>query len=333
MTNRARFLDTLNFRLPTDHLPLLEWASWWDKTIHRWQGEGLPATLDWDEIREHLGLDFQRQFWISPRGDGFPPMPHGMGPVTDAASYETLRPYLFPEDAVARIRDRLLTLKGMQERGEAVVWLTLEGFFWFPRTLFGIENHLYAFYDEPELMHRMNRDLAAFHLRVLEEVRAVLSPDFMTFAEDMSYNNGPMLSKEQFDTFLLPYYRQVVPAVEAMGTLPMVDTDGRVDPMIPWLKDAGIRGVLPLEAQSGVDVAVIRANHPDFRLIGGFDKTVMHLGEAAMRAEFERLLPVMRTGGFIPSVDHQTPPAVSLEDYRLYVRLLGEYCRKACGPD
>ena len=28
-----------------------------------------------------------------------------------------------------------------------------------------------------------------------------------------------------------------------------------------------------------------------------------------------RLLPVIRTGGFIPSVDHQTPPAVSLEDY------------------
>jgi hypothetical protein len=44
----------------------------------------------------------------------------------------------------------------------------------------------------------------------------------------------------------------------------------------------------------------------------------------------EFLLPVMRTGRFIPSVDHQTPPAVSLEDYRLYVRLLREYCGKAC---
>jgi len=52
---------------------------------------------------------------------------------------------------------------------------------------------------------------------------------------------------------------------------------------------------------------------------------VMHLGEAAMRAEFERLLPLMRTGGFLPSVDHQTPPAVSISDYRLYLRLLNEY--------
>ena len=44
-----------------------------------------------------------------------------------------------------------------------------------------------------------------------------------------------------------------------------------------------------------------------------------------MRAEFERLLPMMRAGGFIPSVDHQTPPGVSLDQYRSYLRLLDEY--------
>jgi len=52
-------------------------------------------------------------------------------------------------------------------------------------------------------------------------------------------------------------------------------------------------------------------------------------GEAAMRAEFERLAPLMRRGGFIPSVDHQTPPEVSLEQYRIYLRLLEEYTAAA----
>ena len=42
-----------------------------------------------------------------------------------------------------------------------------------------------------------------------------------------------------------------------------------------------------------------------------------------------RLLPVMRQGGFIAGMDHQTPPEVSLQDYRLYVRLLREYCEEA----
>ena len=47
-----------------------------------------------------------------------------------------------------------------------------------------------------------------------------------------------------------------------------------------------------------------------------------------MRAEFERLVPLMKTGGFIPSVDHQTPPGVSLEHYRTYLRLLDEYATR-----
>jgi hypothetical protein len=40
------------------------------------------------------------------------------------------------------------------------------------------------------------------------------------------------------------------------------------------------------------------------------------------------LLPVMRSGGYVNSVDHQTPPGVSLADYRTYVRLLREYGEK-----
>jgi len=48
-----------------------------------------------------------------------------------------------------------------------------------------------------------------------------------------------------------------------------------------------------------------------------------------MREEFQRLLPISRQGGFIPSCDHQTPPAVSLADYRLYVELLHEHAREA----
>ena len=63
--------------------------------------------------------------------------------------------------------------------------------------------------------------------------------------------------------------------------------------------------------------------------MGGYDKMVMSLGEAAMRAEFERLLPVMRLGGYLPSVDHQTPPGVSLEQYLTYLRLFHEYACRA----
>jgi uroporphyrinogen-III decarboxylase len=84
-----------------------------------------------------------------------------------------------------------------------------------------------------------------------------------------------------------------------------------------------------MERRAGNDIRKIREMHPRFRMLGAFDKTVMHLGGDAVREEFERILPVLQSGGYVSSVDHQTPPEVSLEDYRRYVRLLREYCERA----
>ena len=49
-----------------------------------------------------------------------------------------------------------------------------------------------------------------------------------------------------------------------------IDTDGFVEPLIPWFREVGIEGVLPLERMAGVDVCRIRETYPDFLMIGGF---------------------------------------------------------------
>jgi uroporphyrinogen-III decarboxylase len=71
----------------------------------------------------------------------------------------------------------------------------------------------------------------------------------------------------------------------------------------------------------------LREAHPELILIGHYDKMVMNRGEDAIRGEFERLLPLMRSGRFVPSVDHQTPPGVSLEEYRVYLEAFREYAQ------
>jgi uroporphyrinogen-III decarboxylase len=217
----------------------------------------------------------------------------------------------------------------IQARGEASLWFTLDGFFWFPRRLMGIENHLYAFYDEPELMHRINQDLADWCLKTIDELTQICVPDFMTIAEDLSYNHGPMLSRQLFDEFLAPYYRQIVPALKKRGIPVIVDSDGDVTEPAYWFESVGVDGILPLERQAGVDIARLRAEHPRMRFIGHFDKMTMNKGEAAMRAEFERVLPTAARGGFVVSCDHQTPPGVSFREYQLYLALFREYGEEA----
>lgn len=331
MTNRARFHAVMNFE-KVDRLPMVEWAKWWDKTLIRWVGEGLeieekPDRCESESVAGGFGLDLYMQNWIPPTTDGTPKPAHqGAGIVTSLAEYERILPTLYPEQPLDPVR--MEACARLQATGEAVVWLTLGGYFWWPRVLLGIEPHLFAFYDEPELMHRMNADMLAYHRRILLQVQKYFVPDFITINEDMSYNNGPMISEGQFNEFLLPYYQQVTPILKKMGTRIFVDSDGDISRALPWFQRGGIEGLLPLERQAGVDLEALRVQHPDFLFMGHFDKMTMPLGEEAMRGEFERLLPVMRQGGFIPSVDHQTPPGVSLENYGIYLRLLREYAAR-----
>ena len=329
MNHVERFRAVMNFQ-PVDRLPCWEWAMWWDETIRRWHNEGLPRELKFSQvfdIARHFGLDPYQQYWFSTTDPTIEATQHHVeGIVANMDDYLRVRPQLFPRHDAA--------IAGMaawaerQRRGEAVVWCTLEGFFWFPRTLMGFEKLMYAFGDQPELMHRINSDLLEFNLGLLDQIIEVCVPTFMTVAEDMSYNHGPMISKRTFEEFIAPYYRQLLPRLQERNIMPFIDTDGDITLLVPWFEELGVDGFLPLERQAGVDGMRLRQRYPKLRMIGHFDKMTMNKGEAAMRAEFERLTPLMRTGGFIPSVDHQTPPGVSLEEYSVYLRLLKEYMQR-----
>ena len=330
MTNRERIQAVMNFEKPDDRLPMIEWASWWWETIAAWRSQGLSPDIPGGGLASALGLDNHVQFWLPHRAGNCPQPSHNGGSIMETEEdYENLLPYLYPEQAVTNVINSLHNLKPRHDAGEFPIWITVDGGFWFPRTLWGIENHLYAFYDYPELYHRILDDLAEYQLRQFSRIYEVLTPDFMTFGEDMSYNNGPMLSEACFNEFLAPYYRKIIPFLREHGTKVIIDSDGDVTRMIPWLRSVGIEGVLPLERQAGVDVAQLREAYPDFILLGAFDKMTMRQSTEAMRGEFERLLPVMKTGGFIPSVDHQTPPDCPLSRYHDYVAMLEEYAVKA----
>jgi len=324
MNHVERFRAVMNFQ-PVDRLPRWEWAMWWDKTLDRWRGEGMPAGLtDGFEISRYFGHDPYKQFWIGTIGDyGGGGKPAVTGAVNDIDYYRRIKPQLYPGDDGGL--GEIASWKERQKAGEAVVWATLDGYFWFPRVLLGIERHLYAFYEQPELIHAINADLVDFHVALLRRMARFCVPTFLTIAEDMSYNHGPMISKAMFDEFLAPYYRRLVPVLNELGIIPVIDSDGDVTRLAPWLHSVGIDAILPLERNAGVDGMKLREACPWLLMIGHYDKMTMNRGEKAMRAEFERIVPLMRRGGYIPSVDHQTPPGVSLEQYRAYLRLLGEY--------
>jgi hypothetical protein len=107
MTTRERFANIMRFQ-PVDRLPRMEWATWWDKTITRWESEGLavpphPYLPKNEALQQHLGLDLHLQVWIgfftpqTPRAPG-----HGLPIIANNDDYTRILPTLYPEHLPVR---------------------------------------------------------------------------------------------------------------------------------------------------------------------------------------------------------------------------------------
>ena len=334
MTAAERFKKYLAGE-PVDRCPAIEWAPWWNLTVDRWRGEGLPDSADTNErIQDYFGLDKCLHIWVSYKTADTPkPAGHGLGIMEDEEDWEKIKKTLFPPVEKVVSPAYLEYMQKARERGDTITRFTVDGFFWYPRVLFGIENHLYSFYDYPELYMEMCEAYSDWLIELFHYMFSNYKFDFMTFAEDMSYNNGPMLSKECFDQFLAPFYKKVIPVIHEYGVPVIIDSDGDITKAVDWYAEVGADGMLPLERKAGVDVSTYLDKQPQMSFIGHFDKMCMKFGKEAMREEFERILPSMKSGKVIVSVDHQTPPDVPLDYYKDYVELLYEYCAKATHKD
>lgn len=228
-----------------------------------------------------------------------------------------------------------------QEHGDYSIRFCVGGFFWTPRELIGIEEHMYALYDAPELIHAINRWQLEFYKTYLAEIFRYVKPDVFYIMEDLSGKNGPMLGPAHFEEYIGDYYRELVPFLKQRGVkYVFTDTDGDFQKLIPNFIDAGIDGFLPMDVNAGMDIVAVRESYPKLRFIGAFNKLEIAKGPEAIDAEFERLLPVIRQGGYIPGSDHQVAPGTRLEDYRYYIKRLfevmeqaGADCRKQSGTD
>ena len=330
MTAAERFKKYLAGE-PVDRCPAIEWAPWWNLTVERWRGEGLPDSADTNErIQDYFGLDKCLHIWASYKTADTPkPAGHGLGIMEDEEDWAKVKKTLFPPVEKVASPAFLEYMQKARERGDTITRFTVDGFFWYPRVLFGIENHLYSFYDYPELYMEMCEAYSDWLIELFRYIFSNYKFDFMTFAEDMSYNNGPMLSKECFDQFLAPFYKKVIPVIHEYGVPVIIDSDGDITKAVDWYAEVGADGMLPLERKAGVDVSTYLDKQPQMSFIGHFDKMCMKFGKEAMREEFERILPSMKRGKVIVSVDHQTPPDVPIDYYKDYVELLYEYCAKA----
>jgi hypothetical protein len=352
MTERERFIATMTYQ-PVDVRPL-QLAGPWPDTLARWHREGLPAEVE--DVHAWLGLKSLKILNVVGRLGPLPAyetrvveergneiikidgwgrtirdfkahtsMPEWIEfPVKNA---EDLRRFLdehfdpshmderFDADWEARMTEALADTESLIMTDGGCYYNTL-------RHIAGLETTSYLLYDAPELVEELFERYLAFDLESLRRAASRgVRLDIIGYGEDLAYKTAPLLSIEMFRRMILPRYRRFLEeSVKTGARLTWYDSDGDVRMFIPDYLSVGINCFWPCEAAANMDPVALRKTYgKDIRMVGGFDKRLVAAGPAAIQAEFARLRPVIREGGYVPAIDHSISADISFDNYRYFL--------------
>jgi hypothetical protein len=245
-------------------------------------------------------------------------------PVQTMEDFKNILPRLNGKDP-GRIRpDFNIIIEKLKASGEAV-GLWIDGFFAWPRELMGLEGLSVALYDEPELVHAINKQHIEFIKDYTTTFLKEIQIDYAVFFEDMAYKNAPLISPQHLNEFMMPYYKELICWLKNNGVKRVIiDSDGNITKLAELFKEAGANALSPCEINAGSTPEVLWNICPDITLIGGVAKTALIAGKDAIDIEMEKMRDRLKTGRYIPAVDHRVPPDVSMENYKYYVE-----CKKA----
>jgi len=352
MNDRERFLRTMRYE-PVDHRPLHLVGAWGD-TIQRWRQEGLPEGVDANAL---LGVKSIHLANVGPAAGIFPPFEERVireetevtialdsygRTVKNFKNHTSMPEWIdFPVktgDDLRRLMDQHFDVSNLEARfppdwerktREAAARddiILVDGGCYYNtlRNLAGVENASYLLYDAPELVDELFERYFAVVMAGLERAVKIVKIDLIGFGEDIAYKTGTLISPEMFRRMILPRYRKAMEFAHAHGIdLTWYDSDGDIRAFIPDYLAVGINGLEPCEVAAGMDPVELRRTFgKSLRLIGGFDKRLVAQGKAAIDAEFRRLQPVIKEGGYLPAIDHSVSADISWDNYRHFIDAL-----------
>lgn len=197
------------------------------------------------------------------------------------------------------------------------------GYYSMLRNWMGTEGLSYLFYDNPALIHEACEFLTDYIINLSSEIVSQIKFDLCMLHEDFAMKTGPLFSPDIFKKFMYKGYKKVIEFLKSNGVkLVAIDSDGNFEPLIPLCLDIGIDGWSPMEVAAGMDPVLIRKKYgKSFFMIGGVDKREIAKGPEYINREIKKLIPVIKDGGFIPTIDHAIPPDISLANFKYYLKL------------
>jgi uroporphyrinogen decarboxylase len=355
MTDRERFVRTLTGR-QVDRVPFIKVFGGTNAIRPEWEQDhpGLSREIDrllkFDGVYRGWGTT-PVSFWMTRRGepeiledddrhtvrryaDGMVERLQKGGdyhhqylewPVKTRADWERVKEKHLDPDDPERFPSNWAQLVVEYRQRDYPLQLTHGGVYGFARNLMGDENLLYAFYDDPDLVHAIMDGYTDLVLAIWERMVDQVEFDLIEFWEDMASKNGSLVSPALFRAFMRPNYERVAAfARDHRIEILLVDSDGYIDDLAAEMVAAGVTAMYPFEIGAGCDVVAVRQRYPELGMIGGLAKECMIHGRETIDAELERARQYIALGRFIPGPDHFVLSNVTWENYRYFMERLRE---------
>lgn len=362
LSSRERFLLNLSFK-KVDRPFRWETPAFWPTTIKRWKHQGLPERINEKNIGEYFEMDpikfiptkcgwsgtpfypyfeekvidedkssitvlemdgiVKKQKKIDPDTS----MPQFIKfPVESLKDFDELKWRLDPE-SMGRLPHNWKTITDEYNNRDYPLGVNVCGSFGHPRNLLGDENLMYALFDNKILIEAIMNNWLELYKGYIDIICRDVIPDFLLVWEDMAYKNGPLISPGHFRKFMAPYLKELISFAKNKGIkIVILDSDGDIEELIPVFLEAGVNVLFPFEVQAGMDIVKIRKKYGDsFSIIGGIDKKLLH-DKLKLKNEVDAKIPFMlKTKGYIPSLDHSVPPDISLQEFNYFLKLVRDY--------
>ena len=246
-------------------------------------------------------------------------------PVGNRAEFEDMKKRYNPDDPARYPADFKDRVKAMKNR-DYVTSIRVNGPFWQLREWCGFEPLCMMFIEDQDFVHEMADFWTEFVSRTMQRVLDARVLDAAGISEDMAYKEKSMISPQMTRDFLKPAWTRWVREIRE-AEIPVVDmdSDGKIDELIPIWIESGINVCDPIEVAAGNDINAYReefGRRMAYRQ--GVDKRCIAKGAKVIDAELERIAPVVRDGGYIPGGDHGVPFDISWADFVHYSRRLAE---------
>jgi len=282
------------------------------QVVQDWKGNICEIGLEFSPIYLRNAIDFVTRRWIR-------------CPVESRADWEAMTWRYNPADPARLPASAADLAPKLRERDYFLGW-HFHGPFWQLREWCGFEGLCMLMLDDPGFVHEMCTFWRDYILRLMEIGFRYVVPDEIHLSEDMAFKAHSMISPAMTREFLKPCYDAWHAALRQAGVKVFsMDSDGYVGELIPIWIESGLDVCDPMEVAAHNDIVAFRREFGhDIAFRGGVDKRAMAKGGDALKAEIDRIAPVVADGGYLPGCDHGVPADVSWANFVETTRLLAQ---------